>query len=106
MSNYVGKTECMQCGHEVDVSLNRAGMAYYRCAPCGVHVQQKSERGNRMLLGKTRRFAEPEDTSGDPENDAQQPRESREITEQQPAQTKPATAAKPARRGMGFWGGT
>lgn len=105
MSNYVGKSECQQCGREVDVSLNRAGMAYYRCAPCGVHVQQKSERGNRLLLGKTRRFESPDDAPEPPESAAQEPRESREITEQKPAPAKPATAAKTARRGMGFWGG-
>jgi DNA-directed RNA polymerase subunit RPC12/RpoP len=104
MSNYVGKTECLQCGREVDVSLNRAGMAYYRCAPCGVFVQQKSERGNRMLLGKTRRFADPDEAPEPEKSAAPEPRESREITEPKPA---PAPAPKPAKRGgLGFFSGT
>jgi DNA-directed RNA polymerase subunit RPC12/RpoP len=103
MSNYVGKTECFQCGREVDVSLNRAGMAYYRCAPCGVHVQQKTDRGNRLLLAKTRRFADPDEAPAPSEKPAQEARESREITEQKPA---PATPAKTEKRvSLGFFSG-
>lgn len=102
--SYLGKSECLQCGREVDVSLNRAGMAYYRCAPCGVFVQQKNERGNRMMTEKTRRFEDPDKASEAPESDAQKPRESREITEHQTATEKPAKAAKRG-GGLGFWGG-
>lgn len=101
--SYLGKSDCMQCGREVDVSLNRAGMAYYRCGPCGVFVQQKNERGNRMMLDKTRRFADPDDATETSETPAPKTRESREITEGQPANEKPAKAAK--RAGLGFWGG-
>jgi DNA-directed RNA polymerase subunit RPC12/RpoP len=104
MSNYLGKTECLQCGREVDVSLNRAGMAYYRCAPCGVHLQEKSERGNRLLLAKTRRFADPDEAPEPSKTVGQEPRESREITEPKPA---PASPQKPAKRGgLGFFSGT
>jgi DNA-directed RNA polymerase subunit RPC12/RpoP len=101
---YIGKAECQQCGREVDVSTNVRGMAYYRCGPCGFKAQETTERGNRMLLGKTQRFADPDEASEAPGPAAHEPRESREITDHQPAPAKPATAAKPARKGMGFWG--
>jgi hypothetical protein len=104
MSSYVGKTECGLCEHEVDVSLNRAGMAYYRCPRCGTNLQTKGDRGNRLLLGKTRRFADPDEAPEPVKTAAPEPRESREITEPKPA---PAAPAKPAKRGgLGFFSGT
>ena len=107
--SYLGFTECFQCHRQVDVSLNRAGMAYYRCAPCGVFVQQKNERGNRMMMEKVHRedgnLAHIPDTSREaPKTAAQEPRESREITEHQTAPEKPAKAVKRG-GGLGFWGG-
>lgn len=93
MSNYVGKTECGLCDHEVDVSLNRAGMAYYRCPRCGANMQTKGERGSRILLTKTRRFADPDDAPEPVKSAAPEPRESREIAEPKPAPSVPATSA-------------
>ncbi|MEX3955898.1 hypothetical protein [Trinickia sp. EG282A] len=100
---YLGKSECQQCGREVDVSTNVRGMAYYRCAPCGVKVQQTTERGNRMLVAKTRRFEDPDEAAPAAKPAAPETRESREITEPQPATAKPATAAKRS-AGLGFFG--
>ncbi|WP_146013302.1 hypothetical protein [Trinickia symbiotica] len=87
----------------MDVSTNRSGMAYGRCAPCGFSWQLKSERGNRLLLAKVRRFEDPDAAPPAPKSAAPEPRESREIPEPQPTPAKPATAAK---RGgsFGFWG--
>lgn len=95
---YLGKSECHQCGREVDVSENRSGMAYYRCAPCGVKVQQTSQRGHRMHLEKIRRFEDPDDATPQPEPARHAPGESPGITEPQPAAKTPQ---KPAKRGNG-----
>ncbi|MGX0524249.1 DNA-directed RNA polymerase subunit RPC12/RpoP [Ralstonia pickettii] len=40
MATYVGQCACQQCGDPVQVYTDRAGMAYYRCGPCGAHVRQ------------------------------------------------------------------
>lgn len=96
--SYLGKAECMQCDYGVDVSLNRSGMAYYRCPACGVHVQQKAERGNRMLTGKTQRFVDPDAAAAARD----QARETPRIAEGTPAadqstDERPAKAAESRR---------
>ncbi len=93
---YLGKSECHQCGREVDVSENRSGMAYYRCAPCGFTVKQSNQRGDRMHRATIRRFEDP-DEAPEPQNPARQPAsESPGIPAQQPAAPSPQ---KPAKRG-------
>lgn len=58
---YIGKCECQQCGHEVDVYTNRSAMAYYNCGPCGVRVQQKTQRGNARFMQGVRKFDVPDE---------------------------------------------
>lgn len=108
---YIGKTECQQCGREVDVSENITGHLYYRCAPCGVRVQQTNARGDRLLRGKTRVFSDPDEAAPALQAAAEQPAaapvnrsESPRIDEPKPA-AKPA-ADKPAVTGAmaAFWG--
>lgn len=103
MPGYLGKSECHQCGREVDVSENRSGMAYYRCAPCGFRAQQSNPRGQRMQLDKVRPFEDP-DAAPAAKTDEPEPRESREIPATIPAPAKPATAAK-SRAASGFFFG-
>jgi hypothetical protein len=59
---YVGKIECYQCDHEVDVYTNVSGMAYYNCGPCGFRAQQKTQRGNDRFLTRVRKYSEPDDS--------------------------------------------
>lgn len=87
MSGYIGKSDCQQCGREVDVYENRAGMAYYNCGPCGVRVQQRTQRGHASFMHGVRREVEPEaPASKTPENPAP------------PAPEK--SPEKPAKRGL------
>lgn len=102
---YLGKSECHQCGREVDVSENRSGMAYYRCAPCGFTVKQSNPRGDRMHRAKVRRFEDP-DEAPEPQNPARQPaRESRDIPEPPAAPSPPKAAKRGAGSGFFFSGG-
>lgn len=95
---YIGKTECQQCGHEVDVYTNRSAMAYYNCGPCGVRVQQKTQRGNDKFLKTVRRYEAPEEQ--EPPAPAQKPASAPPAPVAPPQNTKPA--AKPRN---GIFGG-
>lgn len=100
---YIGKCDCPLCGREVDVSENRSGYLYFRCAPCGLKAQNTSQRGNRMLLEKVRR-EEAEEPAANPDTPA--PREPATVPTPNPAPAKPAVAVKPrAKSGFFFSGG-
>lgn len=64
--SYLGKADCHLCDREVDVSANRAGMAYYRCAACGAKLETKHARADRALRAKVRPFDTPDDPPADP----------------------------------------
>lgn len=97
---YIGKGICQnaECGRDVDVSLDRSGMAYYRCGPCGFKGWQTNERGNRKFLSTVRRDVDQDEAPPAAAAPAHEPRESREITEPQPAAK---ASQKPAKRGTG-----
>lgn len=95
---YIGKCECQQCGHEVDVYTNRSAMAYYNCGPCGVRVQQKTQRGNARFLQGVRKFETPEEEPA--------PAPVQKPTATPPAPVAPVQSTKPAAKPRtGFFGG-
>lgn len=67
MATYVGKCTCQQCGDPVQVYTDKAGMAYYRCGPCGVHVRQTKATKNRRFLEAVERHVDEDDAAGNPE---------------------------------------
>ncbi|UTV53229.1 hypothetical protein [Burkholderia arboris] len=94
---YLGKGDCHVCNREVDVSENRSGMAYYRCAACGTKLQMTGTRGDRMLRQRIRPFADP-DALPPPGNDGETP--------VIPGESQTANDQKPEPRrkqGAGFW---
>ncbi|ELW9447695.1 hypothetical protein QZM43_09795 [Burkholderia orbicola] len=64
--SYLGKADCHLCDREVDVSANRAGMAYYRCAACGAKLETKHARADRALREQVRPFDAPDDGAPNP----------------------------------------
>ncbi|MBT2180500.1 hypothetical protein KKP06_22040 [Ralstonia pickettii] len=64
MAAYVGKCTCQQCGDPVQVYTDKAGMAYYRCGPCGVHVRQTKQTKNRRFLEAVERHVDEDDADG------------------------------------------
>ncbi|CAN0621088.1 conserved protein of unknown function [Burkholderia multivorans] len=94
--SYLGKADCHLCDREVDVSENRAGMAYYRCAACGAKLETKAARGNRALRASVRAFVDPDDAAAD------KPAVKSSDTPAEPARAEQKTEPRAARR-AGFW---
>ncbi|RKT99557.1 hypothetical protein C7H84_30235 [Burkholderia sp. Nafp2/4-1b] len=96
--SYLGKSDCHLCDREVDVSANRNGMAYYRCAACGTKLETKGARGDRALRAKVRPFEDPDAAPAPAAVQEPEPANPRETP--QPEQPKnPPRARMPA----GFW---
>ncbi|MBX3880390.1 MAG: hypothetical protein QM625_22680 [Ralstonia sp.] len=66
MATYVGQCACQQCGDPVQVYTDRAGMAYYRCGPCGAHVRQTKPTKNRRFLESIERHVDEDDAAANP----------------------------------------
>ncbi|AJW53201.1 hypothetical protein [Burkholderia pseudomallei] len=104
---YIGKSECQQCGREVDVSENVSGRLYYRCGPCGFKAQQTSARGDRMLREKTRLFADQDEAPPEPKIDEPKRSDSPRNAEAKPAHVPAKPAPEPAKQSgamAAFWG--
>ncbi|MEN2471065.1 hypothetical protein [Burkholderia sp. GS2Y] len=93
---YLGKSECHVCTREVDVSENRAGMAYYRCAACGTKLQMTNPRGDRLIRQHIRAFVDPDEAPPAAQQPAEVPANpgNSPATKTNPPREKPAT---------GFW---
>lgn len=63
MASYVGQCACQQCGDPVQVYTDKAGMAYYRCGPCGVHVRQTKPTKNRRFLESITHHVDEDDAA-------------------------------------------
>ena len=61
MATYVGKCNCAICGEPAQVYTDRAGMAYYRCGPCGAHLRQTKATKNRKFLESVDRHIDDDD---------------------------------------------
>ncbi len=94
--SYLGKADCHLCDREVDVSANRSGMAYYRCAACGAKLETKHARADRALRAKVRPFDAPDDT---PANPAPEPAANPGKSPEPPQPSNPPRAPRRA----GFW---
>jgi hypothetical protein len=93
---YIGKADCGTCSHAVDVRSNVRGMAYYKCGRCGVSVQQKEDKGNRLFLAKVRPEADPDEVLQSAPVADETPRESPRIAEPKLATKATPVTTKPA----------